>query len=192
MGQEWIGSGWLQLLARISIGALLIAAAASKWRSWDEFAASLGALRIAPAARALARLLPWAELALGCLLVAGLLTRPAALLAAGLFALFAVIVLRAARHGASPELRCAPGLHCQAGGWTVARNLGLAAAALLPALGAPDALAADHLLRSAPAPALVPGEAVPAAGLLLFAVAAGTLLPAVAGLAARHRRAPGV
>jgi len=189
MGQEW--SGWLALLARGSLGALLIAAAVSKWRAWDEFAQSLAPLRVAQGrpGRALARLLPWGEAALGGMLVAGIGTR---LASAGTAALMAVLAALLAAAGDRPlALRCAPGLRCRAGGWAVARNLGLAAVALLPILGGPDALTIDHLLLGAPARALVAWEAIPATGLMLFAVAAAMLLPAVAELAGRPRRAAG-
>src|SRR3954451_20356167 len=135
MGQEWIGSGWLQLLARGSLGALLAGAAVSKWRRWDEFVASLRPLGLeeGKGARWAAGLLPCAELALGVFLLCGIATAPAAAGAALLMVLFAATLGRAALRGQRVVLRCAPGLNCRPGGWSVARNLVLAALALLPA-----------------------------------------------------------
>src|SRR5581483_7660385 len=100
MGQEWIGSGWLQLLARLSLGALLAAAAASKWRAWDEFEHSLAPLRLAegPAGRTLARLVPWIEMGLGALLLLGLQVGLAGFATAALMVGFAAL-LAAARGG---------------------------------------------------------------------------------------------
>src|SRR5438067_4881853 len=101
MGQEWIGSGWLQLLARWSLGVLLVGAAASKWRRWDDFALSLAALGLGEgaAARRAARLLPCVEMALGALLLCGIATGPASAGAALLMLLFALTLGRAALRG---------------------------------------------------------------------------------------------
>src|ERR1051325_10240964 len=115
MGQEWIGSGWVQLLARGSLGLLLAGAAASKWLRWDEFAASLRPLGFGEGRRArwAAALLPCAEMALGALLLCGLATRPAAAGASLLMVLFAFTLGRAALRGERAALRCGPGLNCR-------------------------------------------------------------------------------
>src|SRR4051794_35073915 len=194
MRQEWIGSGWPQLLARLSLGALLVAAAASKWRRREEFGASLRPLGFGEGRRArwAAGLLPCVEMALGGLLLGGIATGPVAVGAALLMVLFALTLGRAARRGERAALRCAPGLNCRSEAWSVARNLGLAALALLPALLPPDALSADHRLRGLPAPALAPWEIVPTAGLLLFFLTGGVLARELVATMRQMRRAAGV
>jgi uncharacterized membrane protein YphA (DoxX/SURF4 family) len=190
MGQEWIGSGWVQLLARCSLAALLLAAAASKWRYREEFAAAVAPLVLGREglASAVARLLPWVEAALGALLFAGIATRIAASATAALMALFAAAFWGAQRGAAEVRLRCAPGLNCRANGWSVARNLLLGATALFAAAAPADALSGDHLIFGTPAAPLASWEVVPAGGLFLCVAAAGMLTHALIEVAARPRR----
>src|SRR5438105_15182579 len=116
MGHEWLGSGWLQLSARVSLGALLLAAAVSKWRAGDEVARSLERLGLNEprVARTAGWALPWVEALLGGMLAAGAATRPAAGLTAVLMGFFAAALWRAARRGRTLAIRCAPGLSCRA------------------------------------------------------------------------------
>src|SRR5207253_3137905 len=160
----------------------------------DDFALSVRALGIGEgvAARWTLRVVPCAEMTLGALLLCGIATGLASAGAALLMVLFSLTLGRAALRGEKVALRCAPGLNCRTDGRSVARNAGLAALALLPALLPPDALSGDHLLRGMPAPALAPWEIVPAAGLLLFVVAGGLLARELAETTLRMRRAPGV
>src|SRR5438128_2316910 len=115
MGQVWIGSGWLQLLARVSLGALLVGASVSKWRRGDDFALSVRALGIGEgvAARWTLRVVPCAEMTLGALLLCGIATGLASAGAALLMVLFSLTLGRAALRGEKVALRCAPGLNCR-------------------------------------------------------------------------------
>lgn len=193
MAGELIGDGWLQLLARLALGSLLMAAGASKLRHRDHFRGSLEQLGLGGRREVMqaARWLPRFETLLGALLLLGLHTRPAAAAAAGLLLLFVAVVGFAVARKLAVEFRCAPGLACRSTGWTVARNVLFVLLAGFCAAGGGDRLCADSWLRELPAPAFAAWDAVPAFGLAFFLLTAGMLLPQTVALAGRFRRAEG-
>src|SRR5262245_10632039 len=142
MGAGVVGDGWVQLLARGALGALLVAAGIAKLRQegWSQEAVQQLGMGRSRRAAVGAYLLPWTEYGIGGLLLLGLETRWAALAAGVLMLAFAVVLTQAWRARRAVSLRCAPGFGCRADGWTVARNLLLAGVALMPALGGPDPL----------------------------------------------------
>jgi uncharacterized membrane protein YphA (DoxX/SURF4 family) len=193
MGSELIQDGWLQLLARLALGSLLMAAGASKLRHRGHFRGSLEQLGLSgrPAVRWAAGWVPRLETLLGALLLIGLHTRPAAMAAAGLLILFLGVVGFAVARRLAVEFHCAPGLGCRASGWTVARNLLFCGLAVYCALGGGDRLCADSWLRELPAPTTAAWDAIPAFGLAFFLLTVGMLLPQTVALAGRWRRAEG-
>src|SRR4029077_15361219 len=91
----------LRLLLRILLGAVFVYAAYTKLRqSWLLFALSIDSYQLLPewAVLAVSRTLPWLELALGVLLIAGWKLRYISAAATGMLALFfSVMVLEYSR-----------------------------------------------------------------------------------------------
>lgn len=89
---------WLLIAGRILLGAILVYAAWAKLRvSWLVFAGSLSQYQLLPdnLLEPIARTLPWFELALGLLLISGILTRWFALVSTLLLGTFWVVMTRA-------------------------------------------------------------------------------------------------
>jgi len=114
-------------LAAVALGVVLLVSAAAKIArpgNAAEAAAGLGVPVWAAAS------VPWAELVLGALLVAGLLLPWTALLAAGLLLAFTVLLLRVLARGEHPRCRCFGSLTAgRVTWWSVARNVVLLALA---------------------------------------------------------------
>jgi uncharacterized membrane protein YphA (DoxX/SURF4 family) len=94
---------------RLLLGAVFIYAAYSKLRqSWLLFALSIDSYQLLPewAVYAVARTLPWLELALGVLLVAGLWLRYLAPVAAGILALFFIVMVVSYARGGGIDCGC--------------------------------------------------------------------------------------
>ena len=86
------------LLLRIAIGAIFIYAAWTKLRDpWQMFALSIDSYQLLPmwAVKLVARTLPWFELALGVMVVAGIWLRISATAISLLLAVFFTLVVRA-------------------------------------------------------------------------------------------------
>ncbi len=116
-------------LAALVLGAVLVGSAVAKLArpgNAAEAAAGLGVPVRAAAA------VPWAELVLGALLVAGLLLPWTAVLAALLLLAFTVVLLRVLARGEHPRCRCFGSLTAgRVTWWSVVRNLVLLALAVL-------------------------------------------------------------
>ena len=99
----------LLLALRTILGAVFIYAAYSKLRqSWLLFALSIDSYQLLPewAVYAVARTLPWLELALGALLIAGVWLRYLSLVAAAILSAFFTILLVSYFRGASIDCGC--------------------------------------------------------------------------------------
>lgn len=85
-------------LGRILLGVVFVYAAYTKLQQpWELFALSIDSYRLLPswAVIAVSRSLPWLEMAIGLLLIAGLCKRTAAISASALLLLFLAIMVRA-------------------------------------------------------------------------------------------------
>lgn len=99
----------LSKLLRLVLGAVFIYAAYTKLRqSWLLFALSIDSYQLLPewAVFAVARSLPWLELALGILLIAGIWLRYLSVVAAGILALFFTVMLVQYFRGAGIDCGC--------------------------------------------------------------------------------------
>jgi uncharacterized membrane protein YphA (DoxX/SURF4 family) len=97
------------LALRLVLGAVFLYAAFTKLRqSWLLFALSIDSYQLLPewAVFALARTLPWLELALGVLLVAGVALRYTSLAATAVLTLFFSVMVYQYAHGAGIDCGC--------------------------------------------------------------------------------------
>jgi uncharacterized membrane protein YphA (DoxX/SURF4 family) len=95
------------LLLRVALGAVFVYAAWTKLRTpWELFAMSIDSYQLLPlkAVELVARTLPWFELAVGLLLIAGFWLRSAATATALLLAVFFGLMVRAYAKGM--EINC--------------------------------------------------------------------------------------
>lgn len=111
---------WLMRLGRVALGAVFVYAAYSKllsvtfspfhaeWRPWALFALSIDSYQLLPewAVIAVARGLPWLELALGVLLISGVFLRIVATTASLLLVGFIGVMLRAYFRGLGIDCGC--------------------------------------------------------------------------------------
>ena len=98
-----------QLILRLLLGAVFIYAAYTKLRqSWLLFALSIDSYQLLPewAVFALARTLPWLELALGVLLIAGVALRFLSIVATAILGLFFTVMLVSYFRGAGIDCGC--------------------------------------------------------------------------------------
>jgi uncharacterized membrane protein YphA (DoxX/SURF4 family) len=97
------------LTLRVLLGAVFMYAAYTKLRqSWLLFALSIDSYQLLPewAVYAVARTLPWMELALGILLIAGAALRYLSVIAAGILALFFTVMVVAYTRGGGIDCGC--------------------------------------------------------------------------------------
>lgn len=124
------------LVLRLALGAVFVYAAWVKLREpWLLFAMSIDAYQVLPqwAVLAVARTLPWAELALGLLLIVGRLPRLATVTASALLTVFFALMVRAYLRGETIDCGCfGPGEAISP--WTLARDGSLLAGAVLLAI----------------------------------------------------------
>lgn len=125
---------WISTLARLVVGGVLVVAGALKVIDPRSSVAAVRAYEIVPAwlEQPLGWGLPFLELALGLLLLAGLFTRVVAALAGLLIVVFIVAVISAAARGLSIDCGCFGGGGQVAPGQTnyareIIRDLGLLA-----------------------------------------------------------------
>jgi uncharacterized membrane protein YphA (DoxX/SURF4 family) len=121
------------LLLRVALGAIFVYAAWIKLRDpWQLFAMSIDSYRILPlgAVELAARVIPWMELAVGLLLIAGLWLRISGSIVSLLLLTFFVLMLRAYAKGMAIDCGCfGPG---ETISWkTLLRDGSMVAAALL-------------------------------------------------------------
>ena len=97
------------LALRVVLGAVFMYAAYTKLRqSWLLFALSIDSYQLLPewGVYAVARTLPWMELALGVMLIAGVWLRSLSLVAAGILALFFTVMIVAYARGGGIDCGC--------------------------------------------------------------------------------------
>lgn len=119
------------LLLRIVVGSILLTAGVAKWRiGVHSFAQAIHGYRLLPVDLPLgvARVLPFAEMAIGLALLVGVVTPWAALCAATLLTLFATAMASALARGLETGCGCSSLVLEQRVSWRlVYRNLGLGA-----------------------------------------------------------------
>jgi uncharacterized membrane protein YphA (DoxX/SURF4 family) len=99
----------ITLVLRLLLGAVFVYAAYTKLRqSWLLFAVSIDSYQLLPdwAVFALARTLPWVELGLGVLLIAGVGLRYLSVLAATILAAFFTVMVFSYSRGAGIDCGC--------------------------------------------------------------------------------------
>ena len=136
---------------RIIIGAVLVVAGILKAPDPTALASTIAGFQLVPAALAgpMGVFLPWFEMLLGGYLIVGYLTRVAAWVAFGEFAVFAAAIASVVVRGIHISCGCFGQGDTAPASWIdVARDGLLAAAALMVALRAPGALAIDGRERS--------------------------------------------
>lgn len=139
-------------ILRVAVGGMLVAAGALKVGHAAELAASMAGFRLLPpdVIGPLALALPYFELLLGGYLLAGLFTRPAAVVAALQFLLYAAAIASAVVRHLPANCGCFGPSDAATADWPhVGFDLALAAAAAAIALWAPGALALDRRFRNA-------------------------------------------
>ena len=100
---------WLLVAGRIILGAILVYAAYTKLRvSWLVFAGSLSGYQLLPDSllEPIAKTLPWFELALGILLISGVLARWSALVSTLLLGAFFAVMIRSYAAGLKIDCGC--------------------------------------------------------------------------------------
>jgi len=133
------------IVARILLGLIFIYAAYAKlhfngsWHLRDYyffFAMGIDSYKMLPlgAVQWMAKILPWAELALGAMLVIGIGVRWAGLAVSGLLVLFMIALAHAARGGLEINCGCF-GNNSVKPGTELARDVGLLAVALAVTVG---------------------------------------------------------
>ena len=99
----------IALVLRVLLGAVFMYAAYTKLRqSWLLFALSIDSYQLLPewGVYAVARTLPWLELVLGILLIAGVWLRYLSVMAAGILALFFTVMVVAYFRGGGIDCGC--------------------------------------------------------------------------------------
>jgi len=124
------------ILLRLALGGVWLYAAYTKLKQpWLIFAMSIDSYHLLPewAVLAVARTLPWLELAIGLLLVCGLLLRYASIASAAILAVFFGAMTSAYFRGLAIDCGCfGPGDALS--GWTLLRDGTLLSAAVLLAV----------------------------------------------------------
>lgn len=123
----------VMLVLRIVLGAVWLYAAYTKLREpWMLFAMSIDAYKLLPewAVLTVARTLPWLELAIGLLLLGGLLLRYVSVLGAAILGVFFTAMLAAHARGLGIDCGCF-GSGEAISGLTLARDGSLVAASIV-------------------------------------------------------------
>jgi uncharacterized membrane protein YphA (DoxX/SURF4 family) len=144
---------WVGLVARLVTGAVWIVAGALKLPDPAGSVRAVRAYDLLPEAvvPTVGHLLPVVEVALGLLLVLGLLTRPAAVVSSLLLVAFVVGIAAAWARGRSIDCGCFGGGGFDADAreeypWEIARDLGLLAASAWLVVRPTSRSSLDHLL----------------------------------------------
>jgi uncharacterized membrane protein YphA (DoxX/SURF4 family) len=105
---DWRGHAVFALAARLYLGAIFLLACWHKILEPAAFALDIATYQILPLGlvNLLAIVLPWAELAAGLMLLFGFRTRAAALLMAGMMAMFTVAIATAVAKGLDMSCGC--------------------------------------------------------------------------------------
>jgi len=128
----------LTFALRLIIAATLIASAMPKLLAPLRFRQIVMQYAVLPpgAVGPFSRALPLVEVALAALLLTGVAVRPAAAISAGMFGLFAGVLLIAPNSAGRGDCGCLGQLHRQAMPWVAAEDAGLAVAAAFVAYNA--------------------------------------------------------
>jgi putative oxidoreductase len=104
----WRGHALLALAARLYVGLIFVTASWHKLVNPGSFAMDIATYQILPLAlvNPMAIVLPWVELATGLMLIVGFRTRAAALLIAGMMAMFTVAIVIALGKGLDMSCGC--------------------------------------------------------------------------------------
>ena len=123
----------LILILRILLGGMWLYAAYTKLRQeWVVFAMSIASYQLLPewAVLAVARTLPWIELAIGILLIGGVILRYASTAGAAILAIFFAAMISAYARGLAIDCGCfGPGDALSK--WTILRDATLLSAAVV-------------------------------------------------------------
>jgi putative oxidoreductase len=105
---EWRGHAVLALAARLYLGTIFLLACWHKLTDPGAFALDIATYQILPLAliNPMALVLPWVELLAGIMMLIGFRTRPAALLIAGMMAIFLVAISLALGKGLEMSCGC--------------------------------------------------------------------------------------
>jgi uncharacterized membrane protein YphA (DoxX/SURF4 family) len=141
------------LLIRVAAAAVWLAAGGAKLADLEHFHAQVDQYQLLPGSleAPFAYTLPFVELLVGLYLLAGLLTRVAAIVACALMVLFLIAQAQAWARGLSLDCGCFGTLtHERVGLWTILRDVGLGLPSLVIALRPARLLSVDHSLLGLP------------------------------------------
>ncbi len=170
---DFLTSPYFLLFARLCVGGVFLVSGIGKLLDRAGTAASMARYPFLPAGsgRLIANVFPFIEMVVGALLVIGLFTRPAALMAALLFVLFTGLILYDLAHNANQSCHCFGRLSDEkVTPMSVVRNGALMLLALLVLDDFDGWLALDGGSGGASLPSTV--DAVPVILLALFTIAA--------------------
>lgn len=145
---EILASPYLILFARLCLGGVLLVAGVGKLIEHNPAAviAEVNFLPL-PLARVAARLLPYVEVSIGSLLVVGLLTPLAAVVAVAMFAVFSVVVGSKVLRGKRENCHCFGSFSADTLNWAAfGRNLLLLVFALLLVFSTVGYIALDYFV----------------------------------------------
>ncbi len=148
---------------RFILASVFLVAGSAKLLSSGEFALAVHNYQLPPAkaSAVVGRLLPPLEVVCGMLLVLGLGIRPVSAALASLLLVFAGAVAINLARGREIDCGCfGESTDRRLSGWTVVRNVALAAAAVVVATESPAALALDRLLDVGQAGGVGASEAI--------------------------------
>ena len=146
--------GVVVLLCRLAVGGVFLAAGALKVGDHNGMVSAVDAYKVVPSSLvdAVAWMLPLLEIAVGVMLLIGLATRVAALVATAMLVAFLIGITQAKIRGLEIDCGCfATGHAPKEGGipwWDIVRDLALLAASLLVALRPRSPLAVDNLIET--------------------------------------------
>ena len=143
---------WIDLLCRVFLGGIFIAAAVPKIADPEAFAISIATYQILPLSliniKAIA--LPWAELIAGVLLIVGFRTKAQALVINGMLVMFIVAIYIAMSKGVEAQCGCfgAEAEEAMNGlTWSkIIEDLGWLLIGLYILLGSPNRISLDSLI----------------------------------------------
>jgi uncharacterized membrane protein YphA (DoxX/SURF4 family) len=141
------------LAIRVAAAAIWLAAGGAKIADLTHFHAQVDQYRLLPGVlqAPFAYTLPFVEVLVGLYLLAGLLTRIAAILACALMALFLIAQAQAWARGLPLDCGCFGTLtHERVGLWTILRDVGLGLPSFVIALRPARLLSLDHKLLDLP------------------------------------------
>jgi uncharacterized membrane protein YphA (DoxX/SURF4 family) len=143
----------LGLAIRVAAAAVWLAAGAAKIANLTHFHAQVDQYRLLPGVleAPFAYTLPFVEVLVGLYLLAGLLTRIAAILACALMVLFLIAQAQAWARGLSLDCGCFGTLTREPVGlWTIVRDIALGLPSLVIAVRPARLLSLDHTLLGLP------------------------------------------